>query len=158
MEKALYSNDYSRYIPCTVANAFQLEIKVESVSVRLLGWKSTLYWNIATLGKAKVYVVYDRGQAVHHSVVVRGKEKFSFLEKNDIEIGPCWTHPEYRGLGIYPAVLSTIIQKELSEGGVAYMIIAESNQPSQNGVAKVGFEKTGDYIEKDKWRRYYIKR
>lgn len=157
MEKALYSNDYSRYIPCTVANVFQPEIKVENVSARLLGWKGSLYWSIATFGKTKVYVVYNRGRAVHYSVVVRGKEKFSFLGKSDIEIGPCWTHSEYRGLGIYPAVLSTIIQRELSEGGVAYMIIAETNQSSQNGVAKVGFSKTGDYIEKDKWKRYYIK-
>jgi len=112
---------------------------------------------MATLGKVKAYVVYDGNTVIHKSFVVRGKEKFLFLKEADIEIGPCWTHPDYRGHGIYPVVLTRIIQEELAGKGTAYMIIHETNTASQRGVAKVGFKKTGDCIVKDRWKRHRIK-
>ena len=155
MADELYSNDYEHLVPYEMRQDENLVIKCEKITAKLSGWKNALYWNCATLGKSKAYVVYDNDTIVHFSYVVRGKEKFAFLNKFDIEIGPCWTHPEYRGLGIYPAVLSAILKKEL-RGGTAYMIIHNTNQASQRGVAKVGFEKTGCCTKRDLLKRYHI--
>jgi len=74
----------------------------------------------------------------------------------DIEIGPCWTDDEYRGQGIYPSVLTRIIQNELkNDEAVAYMIIKDTNTSSQRGVAKAGFTRTGEIVETDCLKRYY---
>lgn len=154
MKRELYTLTKAGLIPIELKDDRKLKIKVERVSPKFSGWVNALYWNVATLGKTKVYSVYDEEKVIHTSYVVRGKEKFAFLKKNDIEIGPCWTHPQYRGFGIYPAVLSSIIRNELAGGGTAYMIIREDNTASQRGVSKVGFEKTGEQVIKDRFKRH----
>ena len=158
MAYELYASDVEHFTPCKTKNSSNFEIKCEKITAKLNGWKNAIQWNVAAMGKVKAYTVYDNGKTIHSSYVVWGSEKFRFLKKGDIEIGPCWTHPDYRGLGIYPAVLSHIIQKELAGGGTAYMIIHETNEASQRGVAKAGFCKTGDYVEKDFLKRYRIVR
>lgn len=119
MPRELYRNSIKGLLPFQ-PNGWNLsEIKCERVTPKINGWKNAVYWNIATLGKVRVYVLYDSQKIIHTSFVVRGKEKFLFLGKNDIEIGPCWTHPDYRGNGIYPGVLTRTIQDELA-GGVLH--------------------------------------
>ena len=114
----LYTNDYAHLTPCEARE--KIEIRCERITAAKYGLKQALLWNIATLGKTKAYAVYDGAQRIHFSYVVRGREKFRFLGKSDIEIGPCWTHEKYRGRGIYPAVLSSIIKKELAGGYSIY--------------------------------------
>ncbi len=109
MKHELYSNTYADLILYKPEGWKFSEPERQSVTAKLSGWVNALYWNAATLGKAKVYVVYDGKTVIHTSFVVRGKEKFLFLKEGDIEIGPCWTHPDYRGYGIYPAVLTWIV-------------------------------------------------
>ena len=150
----LYESDYSRFTP--YKSKMNINVRCEKIAIKKYGFKTALLWNIATMGKAKIYAVYDGEKRVHTSYVVHGNEKFRFLHNKDIEIGPCWTHDEYRGRGIYPAVLSYIIKEELAEGGTAYMIIHEKNKASQHGVAKVGFRKTGFNVKRDALKRYSI--
>ena len=157
MNYQLYSADRPRYGSGREEDPAPMKISCVPITPKLKGWKNALQWNIATLGKVNAYVVYDGSMLIHFSYVVRGREKFRFLNKGDIEIGPCWTHPDHRGKGIYPMVLSHIIQKELGEGGTAYMIIADTNGPSQCGVAKAGFQKTGDVVERDVLKRYRVR-
>lgn len=158
MAYELYSCNCEHLIPRKAKGKDRLDIKCEKITAKLSGRKNAILWNVATMGKVKAYTVYDNGKMIHSSYVVWGSEKFRFLKKGDIEIGPCWTHPDYRGLGIYPAVLSYIIQKELAGEGTAYMIILDSNEASQHGVAKAGFCKTGDCVEKSFLKRYRIVR
>ena len=131
-----------------------VKVQPEKLTVKKYGWKSTFLWKAATLGKVRTYSAYDGEKCIHSSYVVRGKEKFLFLKKEDIEIGPCWTHPDYRGRGIYPYVLAVILRSELSGGGTAYMIIKDTNIPSQHGVSKVGFTRTGELVKRDLMKRY----
>lgn len=152
----LFANDLQGCLPCAMTGVDQLEIKCQKITPKLGGWKNAVLWNMATLGKVKAYVVCENEKIIHFSYVAWGREKFRFLNTGDIEIGPCWTHPDYRGRGIYPAVLSHIIQKELAGGGTAYMIIHETNEASQHGVAKAGFTKNGAHVEKDFMKRYRI--
>ena len=156
MKRELYKTDIISYTQCEFKKVFS-DVKCEHVTSKLSGFWNALYWNIATLGKVKAYVVYDGDKVIHYSYIVRGREKFVFLKDKDIEIGPCWTDPNYRGYGIYPAVLSLIVQKELSSGGSAFMIIANTNLSSQNGALKVGFKKTGYEIRKNIWKKHYVK-
>jgi hypothetical protein len=156
MAYELYVNDSSRFSHINLEEEF-LPIRCEKNIAKICRWKKAIYWNVAPAGKVRAYVVYDEEEIIHYSYVVRGKEKFTFLKQKDIEIGPCWTHPNYRGHGIYPAVLSMICEKELSGGGIAYMIIHDMNEASQHGVSKAGFVKTGVCVEKNVLKRYRIK-
>ncbi len=138
----LYVNDRAQLVPHDTLAGTEYELRCERVSPRLMGFWHAAFWNLSLPGQVRAYVV-RRGQVVvHRSLVVRGRSKFQFLQDSDIEIGPCWTHPEYRGQGIYPSVLTHIMQTELSEGN-AYMIVRDSNRESLRGIAKVGFRSTG---------------
>lgn len=153
---AVYVNDLENFVLYDTLQDSDFEIECKKLSPPTMRFLHAILWNIATLGKVKVYVVYKDSVMVHRSLVVRGSEKFKFLKKTDIEIGPCWTHPEYRGLGLYPTVLSIIMQRELKAEGVAYMIVRNSNQKSLRGIAKVGFQSAGKYVQVDIFKRYTV--
>ncbi len=109
------------------------------------------YWWLISRGKYRIWCVYDNDTVIHTSYVVPKCVKFPFLDKASYEIGPCHTNDSYRGKGIYPAVLYDIVQKK---GGVAYMIIDDTNTPSIKGVAKAGFAVMPGEIIRDKFKRF----
>ena len=82
--------------------------------------------------------------------MVRKNIKYSFLGKNDIEIGPCYTEEGYRGQSVYPAVISRVLS---DKGKTAYMLVREDNISSLNGIKKAGFVHVG-YVRKTKTGRW----
>jgi RimJ/RimL family protein N-acetyltransferase len=59
-------------------------------------------------------------------------------------ISHCVTLPEFRGLGLFPAMLSYIAHTLCSQGAERFFIDCQSwNYPSIRGVEKVGFQKIG---------------
>ncbi len=117
----------------------------------------TIYWNVITFGKGKVYIVRnDEDKIIHKSYVIPKCVKFPFMKKHDIQIGPCCTEREYRGRGIYPYIVSKIISDESkNELTKAYMVVDDTNLPSINGISKVGFRKICK-VKKDIFKRYII--
>lgn len=133
------------------------EIKREKVSLRKHGLKAALFWNMFTFGNCctyRIYDPYDSNRIIHESYVIHRCYKFPFLKNSDIEIGPCYTHKNWRGQGIYPSVLRAIIQKELTEHSRSYMIIDSSNTSSIRGVKKVGYTRVS-YVTKSKFFKVY---
>jgi hypothetical protein len=61
------------------------------------------------------------------------------MKKGDLEIGPCWTHENFRGREIYPNVLKYIINSNFRMNRSFYMMIDHKNIASQKGTEKVGF-------------------
>jgi len=68
----LWLNDVAHLIPNHLSNGCSLDIRCEKITAQLAGWKKALYWKIASLGKASMYVVRDGNRIVHTSYVVRG--------------------------------------------------------------------------------------
>lgn len=117
-----------------------------------------LLFQILTFGKTKIYYVQDGNQILHTSYVIPACSKFPFLKKNDLEIGPCYAYPEFRGKGIYPKVLTKICQKRGGDSISFYMIVDENNLSSIKGIEKAGFVRCGSvYISKFA-RRYRLVR
>jgi RimJ/RimL family protein N-acetyltransferase len=59
----------------------------------------------------------------------------------------CFTHPDYRGHGVYPAALAFMFKKLRSEGfQTVYIDHATDNVASQRGIAKLGAELIGGYV------------
>lgn len=125
-----------------------------------------LIWKLISLGKCWLFRVRNTaGNVVHQSMLIGWNPKFSFLKKNEYEIGPCYTMEEYRGLGIYPYVLQQITSfmpnnksSESLGGGQSlryYMFVAQDNISSRRGVEKAGFKVIG-YVQRKHfglWKR-----
>lgn len=94
-----------------LVDGLHLEIYKPSI-LGVLSKKNTpleLIWRLISLGKCWLFRVKNTdGNVVHQSMLIGWNPKFSFLKKNEYEIGPCYTIEEYRGLGIYPYVLQQI--------------------------------------------------
>lgn len=134
-------------------------IQVEPFSRKLFGNTKkgslvALVWKIITLGKVKAYVVYNsNGEMINYTCVISKCYKFPFMRKGDIEIGPCFTWENYRGQGILPSVISSIIDNELKENSSAYAMINAKNAASIKSFKKSGFVPVA-LMEKDKLGRH----
>ena len=53
----LYENDPSRI--AEYGSEADRNVRCEKLTAREYGWKNAWLWNLATLGKVKVYAVYD---------------------------------------------------------------------------------------------------
>ena len=116
----------------------------------------TIYWFLLTSGKAKIYLIRDeKGEVIHSSYVIPKCMKFPFMGEQDIEIGPCATRPDYRGVGLYPYVLAEIIKNESQKHGKVFMIVDDKNVASIRGIEKVSFFVVAQ-IKKDWMKRYVI--
>ncbi|MBE6941078.1 MAG: GNAT family N-acetyltransferase [Ruminococcaceae bacterium] len=114
-----------------------------------------IMFSVLTGGKTTiVYAVDKDGSVMHTSYVVPRCMKFPFLRKGDLEIGPCATLPEYRGRGIYPAVLRHICKTFANEDTVFYMIVNDQNIPSIRGIEKAGFELCGT-VKRSRFLKIY---
>lgn len=112
------------------------KFSIKTVCIRIL-------FQIMTFGKAQIYYVENNdGELVHTSYVVPACGKFPFMGKRDIEIGPCYTYPAFRGKGIYPRVLSEICRR-YQDAPAIYMIVDKANEPSIKGIEKAGFVRCG---------------
>ena len=101
-----------------------------------------MFWAVSH-GKAKLYYIIQDGEIAHTSYLIPKCHKFPFLSSDDYEIGPCATHPQYRGRGLYPCVLNHICRTVGNENSVFYMIVDEGNASSVRGIEKAGFERCG---------------
>lgn len=167
--KYLYKFDSSSVKSISVGSHDDIDLKVFTPSLRKLAIKGEnvgggktllvrLLFQILTFGKTKIYYVQDGNQILHTSYVIPACSKFPFLKKNDLEIGPCYTYPEFRGKGIYPKVLTKICQKRGGDSISFYMIVDENNLSSIKGIEKAGFVRCGSvYISKFA-RRYRLVR
>lgn len=112
-----------------------------------------LFW-VMTLGKAQIYYVQNGNTIAHTSYVIPRCIKFPFMEEADLEIGPCYTYTQFRGLGIYPKVLKEICRRKGSTVAAFYMIVDEKNLPSIKGIEKAGFVRCGS-VSKNKFTKQY---
>lgn len=154
----LYVIDKTKFVPYHNVNNHEKTVKIKRITPKTAGMKACLFWNTVTMGRCRIYSIRHGMEVVHTSYVIEKCYKFPFLGKRNrrnIEIGPCYTKENYRGLGIYPYVLSYILERELEGDKKAYMIVDQKNVPSQKGIAKVGFVKIGP-VRKDVWKRYVI--
>lgn len=130
-------------------------IKKEKLSIRKHGVKAFVFWNLITAGRCCTYrLVSPDDTVIHESFVIHSCYKFPFLRNGDIEIGPCITDENWRGRGIYPAMLKVILHNEISGSNCAYMIIDSANDSSKKGVKKAGFIHKGILIKTKLLKRY----
>lgn len=121
------------------------EVKIFSPGLTKLSLHSRnkpiyFFWYFLTLGRYKIYYVFDgNDNIVHYSNVMPKIYKYDFMpRRKSIHIGPCWTSKDSRGKGIYPAVLSKICQDYCDYN--RYIFTHKNNIASCKGIEKVKFE------------------
>ena len=87
------------------------------------------------------YRIEKEGCTIHESTVYKRLHFLGIIDKHGPTIGNCFTHNDYRGHGIYPAMLNLITNKLLVEEQVpeVFVIVDVHNTPSIKGIEKAGF-------------------
>jgi GNAT superfamily N-acetyltransferase len=98
-----------------------------------------LLWYLTCRGKYTIYYVYDGDRIIHYSYVFGPNFRFTYMSKDDLSIGPIWTHPMYRGQGIAPTVFRYICATH-KDCGFFYTTANHTNAASRRAMEKAGFE------------------
>lgn len=119
----------------------------------LIKW---LYHMVFTVGKVRIFSLYNDKTLVHYSFVTSYCYKFGFMNKSDFVIGPCWTADRFRGNRIYPITISKIafelIKKD--KGTNVFLLIRPKNKESTNAISHSnGWIPVGT-ISKTKFKNY----
>jgi hypothetical protein len=88
------------------------------------------------------FLVKDGDVVIHKSKIFNRSlllKSFGFKQPL-MTIGDAFTDDNYRGKGIYPAVLERIVCKHLQEASL-YLLVSPENIPSIRGIEKAGFSK-----------------
>ncbi len=98
---------------------------------------------------------YIEGALIAHAACVlpvKCQGAFKIIESAYIHY--CYVDPKWRGQGIYPHMLSVIIQNVFEEHNVKKVSITTSqgNISSQRGLSKVGFRFVKRYVYVEWWR------
>lgn len=115
-----------------------------------------LFWYWFSVRKYQIYYVSDQENIVHVSHVLAKNPKFSFMGPEDMEIGPCWTHPEFRGQGLFPLVLGRIADDLQGRSGRLFIFAERGNAASLKGITKSGFRFCGSGEKSGIWAKYRI--
>lgn len=112
-----------------------------------------LMWFFNRRGRFRIFYVMHHGNVVHYSYLMPKFFKLSFMSRDDLHIGPCFTSPSYRGRGIYPYMVNHIVKRNFRRGRRFLAIVNENNVKSIKGLYKAGFAYVGD-LEKDRFGIY----
>jgi len=63
---------------------------------------------------------------------------FDFMDASGVHIGPCWTHPDFRGRGLYPWLLTKILRDYQDRASNVYVFTSGGNHASKRGIEKAG--------------------
>ena len=105
-----------------------------------------LFWYLASRSSYEIYVVRTDEAIVHTSYLLSKNVKFAFMGARDLEIGPCWTHHQHRGRGIYPAILSRIRKDHPAKR--LWIFCDEDNLSSRKGIERAGFTFAGTGLKR----------
>jgi RimJ/RimL family protein N-acetyltransferase len=100
----------------------------------------TILWIFFSLGKFREYRILYKSRIIAYAQIVPRIFIFNFMDKkkNGLHIGPCWTHTDFRGQGLYPYLLKRIITDYKNEIENFYIFTSIDNTASQRGIEKVG--------------------
>jgi ribosomal protein S18 acetylase RimI-like enzyme len=127
-------------------------ILVESANVELLAALASTTIDEVTRRLAndnQAFVAYVKGQPAAFGWVAKGKARIGELNHEMIlPVGHryLWnfrTSSEFRGRGIYPALLNHILRLEPAQARRFWIIHAPENKSSRSGIVKAGFQYVG---------------
>lgn len=96
-------------------------------------------WYFITFGKLRILYIMDGDKVAHYSFIIPKNFRFPFMSKDDLQIGPCYTNPEYRGKGLYTHALRLIPLIFFKRTKIFWIYTTEKNAISQHVIEKAGY-------------------
>jgi len=107
----------------------------------IIYFKKNLYSNYGY----KVSLILSNNKCINYCVILPFHFKFPFMGLNDFQIGPVWTHPNYRGKGLARFSIGRIIELYSKEEATSFWYITRAeNLDSIRLAESLGFEKIGE--------------
>lgn len=88
---------------------------------------------------------------IQYSVVLPKYFRYPFMAKNDLQIGPCWTHNEHRRKGIASYAIQEILESYKERDRKFWYIVREKNIASVQFAEKAGFTLYGKGVRKKRF-------
>ncbi len=98
-----------------------------------------LLWYLASMGRFSILVLLDNETVVHYSYITPKVFRFSFMGKKDQQIGPCVTHADYRGKGIFTSVLRLIPAYFTKQCDYVWTYTTQDDIAAQKAFKKAGY-------------------
>jgi GNAT superfamily N-acetyltransferase len=154
---------FSKEPPQRVSPKIELETKLLRVSevtaqqwsqLKQLQGKLAVFYLRFRYGSPDTYILlgFAKGKLVYVEWVVPSKKirsRYPFVKENTYFIMSCLTSPDFRGLGIYPALIQKAVQSHINSK-IYWGAAAPTNIPSLKGIYKAGGVKVGEFVQK-KW-------
>jgi len=99
-----------------------------------------LLWYLTTMGRFSILILMDNETVVHYSYITPKVFRFPFMGKKDQQIGPCVTHADYRGKGIFTSVLKLIPAYYSKECDLVWTYTTQDDIAAQKAFAKAGYQ------------------
>jgi len=100
----------------------------------------SLLWFLITMGKLRIFYILDHRKVIHYSFIIPKNFRFPFMNKEDLQIGPCGTDPTYRGQGLYTKALEMIPVLFSEQTNTFWIYTTEKNVISQHVIEKAGYD------------------
>jgi GNAT superfamily N-acetyltransferase len=125
-------------------NSFELSMQgFELKVVQPHNGMHNILWTLFSMGRFKEYRILNNSKIIAYAQIMPKIFIFDFMDKNGLHIGPCWTHPDFRGQGIYPYLLRKIVDDDygsVERADKYYIFTSTDNISSQKGIEKAGGE------------------
>ena len=89
-----------------------------------------------------LYILLD-GKPVHRSFVIPKYFRYTFMGRNDLQIGLTWTDPRHRGAGLATAALRRLVATHHHPDRKLWYIVYADNAPSIAVSSRAGFVEAG---------------
>ncbi len=94
-------------------------------------------------------LIYDGKQVVHYTGIYLTRSfQYPFMEKEDLQLGPAWTHEQHRRKGLASYALHEILKTYESRNRTFWATIKENNTASIRYIERGGFLKYATGIKK----------
>ncbi len=142
---------------CNLPDIYSVEIfrpKIYKIFPRGIAKLNFLFWWILWLLRLfsspdyHGFIVYHEAKVIHYSIILPKFFRFPFMAVNDFQIGPCWTHEEYRRKGIHSLIIQKILKTFNKEGSRLWYVTREENIASVRSIKKAGFTLQGSGFRK----------
>ncbi len=103
-------------------------------------------------GGASIYriaMARDESRRVCGFAVLRGPDfRFPFMARGDIQFGPVWIAPDYRGRGLATMLCREVLRKLNKPGSNVWWLCKHYNEPSKGTAIRLGLSLVGSVIRK----------
>jgi len=76
----------------------------------------------------EIHLLYTENKIVHYTLVLPKCFRIPLMKNVDLEVGPCYTHPAYRGRGIAPYIVRKIAKD--SPASDFFFVVRSDNKQS----------------------------